>query len=123
MSAKYSKTPRPRRPGGLFWKLAEALGVEVTPEIALPLFAAIATDTGWFRFSSVTEKTFHALAEAGRRGCSPPAVFSSLYEQHSLARLHLRGRILEHVVADCGGRLMSTHVTRADFDRDGREHD
>ena len=105
--------------GRLILELAEALGVEITAEIALPLFAAIATDTGWFRFSSVTDETFLALAKLVAAGVSPPAVFSSLYEQHSLARIHLRGRILEHVVADCGGRLMSTHVTRADFHETG----
>jgi phosphoesterase RecJ-like protein len=91
------------------------LEVEVTREIAIPLFAAIATDTGWFRFSSVTEKTFLALAKLVAAGADPPGIFSSLYEQHSLARLHLRGRILYHVVSDVGGRLMSTHATRQDF--------
>ena len=105
--------------GRLVLELAEVLGVEVTPEIALPLFAAIATDTGWFRFSSVTDETFLALAKLVAVGVSPPAVFSSLYEQHSLARIHLRGRILGNVVADCGGRLMSTHVACADFHETG----
>ena len=36
---------------------ADELGVELTPEISRPLFAALATDTGWFRFSSVTSET------------------------------------------------------------------
>jgi phosphoesterase RecJ-like protein len=105
--------------GRLILELSEALGVELTDEIALPLFAAIATDTGWFRFSSVTENTFLALAKLVAAGVSPPTVFSALFEQHRLARIHLRGRILEHVESDCGGRLMSTHVRRADFDEVG----
>jgi len=73
--------------GRLILELAEALSVEVTPEIARPLFAAIATDTGWFRFSSVTEKTFQALSKLVAAGASPPNIFSSLFEQHSVARL------------------------------------
>jgi len=105
--------------GRLILELSEALEVELTPQIALPLFAAIATDTGWFRFSSVTETTFLALAKLVSAGVSPPTVFSLLYEQHSLARILLRGRILEHVVADCEGRLMSTHVRRTDFEEVG----
>ena len=105
--------------GRLILELAEVLEVEITPEIAGPLFAAIATDTGWFRFSSVTEKTFLALAKLVVAGAKPPAIFSALYEQHSLARLHLRGRILDHVVSDLEGRLMSTHVTQQDFSETG----
>lgn len=105
--------------GRLILELGEALGVEITPEIAMPLFAAIATDTGWFRFSSVQEQTFAALARLVAAGAEPPAIFSALYEQHSLARLHLRGRILGNVVAECDGRLLSTHVTRQDFDETG----
>ncbi|HEX6963632.1 MAG TPA: DHH family phosphoesterase, partial [Lacipirellula sp.] len=83
--------------GRLILQLAEALGVEITPKIASPLFTAIATDTGWFRFSSVTADTFTALSKLTAAGASPVATFSQLFEQHSLPRLHLRGRILEHV--------------------------
>jgi len=105
--------------GRMILELAEVLDVKISPEIARPLFAAIATDTGWFRFSSVQEKTFLALAKLVAAGAEPPTIFSSLYEQHSLPRLHLRGRILDHVVSDLDGRLMSTHVTQQDFEETG----
>jgi len=105
--------------GRLILELGEALGVEITPAIALPLFAAIATDTGWFRFSSVKEETFLALARLVSAGADPPGIFSALYERHSLARLYLRGRILNNVVSDSGGRLLSTHVTQQDFSETG----
>ncbi len=105
--------------GRLILELIETLGVEVTPAIATPLFAAIATDTGWFRFSSVTENTFKALAKLVAAGADPPGIFSQLYEQHSLARINLRARILSNVLADLDGRLMSTHVTNDDFEATG----
>jgi phosphoesterase RecJ-like protein len=92
--------------GRLILELAEALGAKVTPEIAAALFAAIATDTGWFRFSSVSDKTFAALAKLVAAGAEPQRTFSQLYERHSLPRLKLRGRILDHVVSECGGRLL-----------------
>lgn len=101
--------------GRLILELGEALGVEITPEIAMPLFAAIATDTGWFRFSSVREKTFSALSRLVAAGANPQNIFSMLFEQHSLARLHLRARILGNIVSDCDGRLFSTHVAAQDF--------
>lgn len=107
--------------GRLILELAEALGVRVSPEIAAALFAAIATDTGWFRFSSVTEKTFAALAKLVAAGAKPQQTFAQLYEQHSLARLRLRGRILQHVTAECGGRLLWTYVTVDDFAETGAQ--
>lgn len=101
--------------GRLILELAEFLGVEVTAEMAAPLFAAIATDTGWFRFSSVSEKTFTALAKLVAAGANPQQTFAQLYEQHSLPRLRLRGRILDHVTSECGGRLLWTYVSAQDF--------
>ena len=101
--------------GRLILELGEALGVKITAEIAMPLFAAIATDTGWFRFSSVKEETFLALGRLVAAGADPPAIFSALYEKHSLPRLYLRARILSHIVADAGGRLLSSYVTKQDF--------
>lgn len=105
--------------GRLILELGEALDVPLTLDIALPLFMAIATDTGWFRFSSVTNATFLALAKLVAAGVSPPTVFSHLFERHTLARIHLRGRILSNVVPDCSGRLMSTHATQTDFTETG----
>lgn len=105
--------------GRLILELCDALDVEVSPAMAAPLFAAIATDTGWFRFSSVTAATFQALAKLTDAGAKPPALFSQLYEQHSLARIHLRGRILNNVTPECDGRLMWTYVTMDDFGSTG----
>lgn len=101
--------------GRLILELAEYLDVAVTTEIAEPLFTAIATDTGWFRFSSVTAATFSALAKLTAAGARPAKIFSQLFEQHSLSRLMLRGRILDHVKSECSGRLLWTYVTAADF--------
>jgi phosphoesterase RecJ-like protein len=105
--------------GRLILEFAEFLGVDVTPAIAAPLFTAIATDTGWFRFSSVTDKTFTALAKLVAAGANPSQTFSQLYEQHSFPRLLLRGRILSHVKSECGGRLLWTYVTAEDFAETG----
>ncbi len=115
MGATVFKDSTAEATGRLILELAEFLGVAITPEMAAPLFAAIATDTGWFRFPSVTEKTFTALAKLVAAGASPTKTFSQLYEQHSLPRLLLRGRILDHVSAECGGRLLWTYVTAEDF--------
>jgi phosphoesterase RecJ-like protein len=121
LGAAMFKDPSAEATGRLILELAEHLGAAVTSDIARLLFAAIATDTGWFRFPSVSEKTFAALAKLVAAGACPAQVFSQLYEQHSLPRLLLRGRILDHVTAECDGRLLWTYVTTGDFAETGAQ--
>jgi phosphoesterase RecJ-like protein len=89
--------------------------------MAKPLFTAIATDTGWFRFASVNAETFAAAAKLAAAGAQPHVVFAALYEQNSLARVHLQGRILTNVKSHIGGRLLSTAITQADLREAGAE--
>lgn len=107
--------------GRLVLQAIDALGVAVSAEIAAALFAAIATDTGWFRFSSVNEATFAAVARLVAAGAQPHVVFAALYEQNSLGRLRLQGRILTNVASHLSGRLLSTSITRADLQAAGAE--
>jgi len=107
--------------GRLVLAAIDALGVAVTPEIASPLFAAIATDTGWFRFNSVTALTFAAAGRLVHSGAKPSAIFAALYEQNTLARLYLQGRILSAAKTDLGGRLIYSTATQNDLAETGAE--
>jgi phosphoesterase RecJ-like protein len=105
--------------GRLVMEAAEALGVTLTPEIATPLFAAIATDTGWFRFGSASAGTYRLAAKLIDAGATPAAIFAVLYEQDTAARVKLRGVILSKVVTELDGRLAHTHVLKDDFAKTG----
>jgi bifunctional oligoribonuclease and PAP phosphatase NrnA len=107
--------------GRLILQAIDALGVKLTQEIAAALFAAISTDTGWFRFASVGEATFQAAARLVAAGVKPDVIFSQLYEQNSLARLLLQGRILSNVKSHVDGRLLSTAITQSDLQAVGAE--
>ena len=107
--------------GRLVLQAIDALGVRLTPEMATPLFAAIGTDTGWFRFQSVGEATFQAAGRLVAAGAKPNEVFAKLYEQNTLARLWLQGRILSNVKSHVGGRLLTTAITQADLQAVGAE--
>jgi bifunctional oligoribonuclease and PAP phosphatase NrnA len=121
MAAVLLKNPTSESTGRLVLEAIDALGVPLTPAIATPLFAAIATDTGWFRFGSVTETTLEAATRLVAAGAKPHLVFAALYEQNSLARLHLQGRILSKVRSHLAGRLLTTSVTQADLRELGAE--
>jgi phosphoesterase RecJ-like protein len=102
--------------GHLVVQAADALGVPLVRQMAAQLFAAIATDTGWFRFSSVTSETYRVIARLVDAGVVPAEVYSDLYERDTLAKLKLRGLILSRTVSELDGALMHTYVEARDFE-------
>ena len=119
MGAELFKDVEAEATGRLVLEAAKHLRVKLTAEIARALFAAIATDTGWFRFLSVRGDTLRAAAALVDAGAVPQKIYTDLYEQESLARLQLRGRILARTKTDLAGRLAFTSVLREDFDATG----
>lgn len=121
LSATVFKDVESEATGRLILGAIDALGAAVTPQIAEPLFAAIATDTGWFRFNSVTALTFAAAGRLVHSGAKPASTFAALYEQNTLARLHLQGRILTAAKTECDGRLIYSTATPRDLAETGAE--
>lgn len=119
MGAELFKNPEAEATGRLVLEAARHLGVRITREIARPLFAAIATDTGWFRFGSTSGSTLRDAGELIEAGAVPSEIFNCLYEQDSLARLQLRGRILARTETELDGRLAHTVAFRKDFEATG----
>ena len=101
--------------GRLVLEAARRLDVALTPQMAVPLFAAIATDTGWFRFASTRASTYRAAADLIDAGARPEAIFAQLYERDTIGRVRLRGLILSRVQAEREGRLVHTYVLKDDF--------
>ena len=105
--------------GALVFRMARALDCPLTASMATSLFCAIATDTGWFRFSSTTGRTLRIAGELIDLGVQPHVLYRLLYEQCSVGRLRLRGRVLSGVTVDEGGRLAYVQAGREDFKQTG----
>jgi bifunctional oligoribonuclease and PAP phosphatase NrnA len=105
--------------GRLVIEAADALRVPLPAAAAEPLFAAMATDTGWFRFATTNANTFRLAARLMEAGARPDQIYKRLYEEESLARLHLMGRTMARTQSELGGRLIHTWIELADFDRTG----
>lgn len=104
--------------GRLVFEAAKALGVSLDARIADPIFDAITTDTGWFRFASVNPGTFRVAAELLEAGTRVDERYRALYEQESLGRLRLIGRALAKTESH-DGWLMLTSITVEDLDQAG----
>jgi phosphoesterase RecJ-like protein len=100
---------------------AQKLGVHLTAEIATPLFAAVATDTGWYRYGSVTGDTYRVAAMMTDAGAKPAEIYSHLYECDTVGRVRLRGLILSRTQTELAGRLAHTYVLATDFEKTGAQ--
>lgn len=105
--------------GRMCVEAAEHLGVELTPEIATPLFAAIATDTGWFRFPSADQTTYQIAAKLIEAGASPAKIYGDLYERETAGRVRLRGTVLARLEVELDGILAHTYLLKEDYGNTG----
>ena len=119
LGAQLFKNSGAEATGRLVVEAADELGVSLTKEMADPLFAAIATDTGWFRFGSAGAATYELAGRLIAAGASPPDLYADLYERDSEGRVRLRGLILSRVQTEIDGRLVHTYVLPDDYDKVG----
>jgi phosphoesterase RecJ-like protein len=91
------------------------LGVEITPEIAEPLYIALVTDTGRFQYTNTTPKSLRLAAELVEAGADVHEVFQQVYESVEFAKLKLLARALDRAHVLEGGRIVVSHLIRTDF--------
>jgi len=91
--------------GEMVHELLAALGCALTPAIATNLFTAIHTDTGSFRYSNVTARTFRIAAALVAAGARPALVSEWLYERRAADALRWLGVALARVEVSEDGRI------------------
>jgi phosphoesterase RecJ-like protein len=91
------------------------LELELTPELAEPLYIALVTDTGRFQYANTTPKALRLAAELVEAGADIHAVFQQVYESVEFAKLKLLARALDRAEVLEGGRIVVSHLLRTDF--------
>ncbi len=119
LGAESFKNTEAEATGRIVVDAADALGVALDLSIAVPAFCAVATDTGWFRFSSATADTYRLVARLIEAGAKPDELYKELYENDTLGRLKLIGRALANATPDLEGRLIYTFLELSDFEAAG----
>lgn len=94
-------------------------------EIATPLYLGLATDTGWFRFSSVTPATLRLAADLREAGVNHTDLYRIIEQQDQISRWKLLGRALNsirtHNLGRPWGALSVMRLTLRDFDECGAD--
>jgi phosphoesterase RecJ-like protein len=99
----------------IVYEIGLRLRVTFTEQIATPLYAGLSTDTGGFRFPSASGETFRVAARLVDAGASPSFIYRELFEQDTLARLHLVGRTLAGARTFNDGSCILSTVRQADI--------
>lgn len=99
--------------GEVVIQLIEGLGLESIPEgSATPLYAAIVSDTGGFRYATTRPATLRLGARLLEEGVDPWHVAYQLFERWEPARLQLLSAIIATLESAFDGRVAIMRVTR-----------
>jgi len=96
--------------------ILDELGVELTREIAEPIYVALMTDTGRFGYTNTTPEAHDLAARLLRAGVDPRHASQEVYERVALAHLKLVGRAAERAAVYEGGGLIVSYLLRTDFE-------
>ena len=96
--------------GEMIHDLIAALGWPIGPDIALGLYTAVHTDTGSFRYSNTTPRTFRIAAALTAAGAEPALVTDRLYQRRPKDALPTLGRLLERVEVSDDGQVATLTV-------------
>ncbi|HNE89758.1 MAG: bifunctional oligoribonuclease/PAP phosphatase NrnA [Actinobacteria bacterium] len=107
--------------GLLALEIIDALGVDLTPDMALCLYAAISSDTGSFRFASTTPESMRAAARLMETGIDFAGAAKAMFDTKSRDFLRLQAEVMGDLeVLTAGGVAVAViRVSRQDRDRHG----
>ena len=89
--------------------------VEINKEIATPLYAAIMTDTGSFRFERTNAELHRVIADLLEKGVNPTEVYDLLYDESKLSKIKLLGRCLNSLKLIADNKIGYMELTQKDF--------
>ncbi len=107
----------------MVFDVVQALGVEMTLEIATHIYIAILTDTGSFHFSHLSPRTFDICRQALDAGVDPVRIARQVYDNSSVGRLRLCGAIMHGMRMDATGRIAVLQLDREMASAAGASYD
>jgi phosphoesterase RecJ-like protein len=99
--------------GEMVFEVVERLGVRLGREIATHVYVAVLTDTGSFRHSNITARTFEICRRVTEAGVVPAGIAGQVYDSSRVGKLRLIGEVLAGMTLAAGGRLAILHLDSA----------
>ncbi|HTU99420.1 MAG TPA: DHH family phosphoesterase [Luteitalea sp.] len=89
----------------------DALAIAWTPEIATFLYLGLLTDTGGFRHSHISARSFELARRCVEAGADPVRIGQIAYDSFSLGRVRLIGELLHGMRLDADGTVAVLTLT------------
>jgi nanoRNase/pAp phosphatase (c-di-AMP/oligoRNAs hydrolase) len=102
--------------GEIVADLLERWGVPLDASIASCLFLAIASDTGWFQFSSTRPVTMRLAAKLMEAGVDTDRMYQLLYQNERAERIALQARAMQSLELLKDNRLAVMRIRKRDFE-------
>lgn len=99
----------------LFDFISKAKIINISKDIAAPLYAAIMTDTGSFRFERTTSNLHRLVAELLDTGIDPTEIYDQLYDESKLSKIKLLGRCLNSLELIASNSIGYMILNQKDF--------
>jgi phosphoesterase RecJ-like protein len=94
-------------------------GLPVDAQCAQALYTGLLTDTGQFRFTSTSRRSFLIAGELVARGAKPSEAGYHLYERETVGKLKLLQQFLASLKLECGGRVCIGTLAPGAFESTG----
>lgn len=94
----------------------------IDEQIAECIYAGLATDTGFFRYSNTDERTFELARELCQKGAKPYWTYTMFSERESLAKIKLTAKVLETITLHEEGLVAGVTVFDKFFKETGTEY-
>jgi bifunctional oligoribonuclease and PAP phosphatase NrnA len=89
--------------------------IKLNKEIAAPIYAAIMTDTGSFRFERTTAELHRIIANLLDTGINPTEIYNQLYDESKLSKIKLLGKCLSSLELIDENKIGYMIITQNDF--------
>ena len=96
----------------IIFDLLKLLGVEPDSAIAASLYTGITTDTGCFKYTNVTPRTYRIAADLVETGMNAPAINRRMFDTKSRAHMEIERRVADTMEYYCGDRVAFITITR-----------
>jgi phosphoesterase RecJ-like protein len=96
-------------------RLLGARAAELPLDVAEPLYLGLATDTGWYRYSSVTPAVMRLAGDLMQAGVDHTRLYTLIEQQDAPARWALLGRALNTLRLHDAGQIATMSLTDRDF--------
>ena len=107
----------------LVFTLIEALGAPLTAEVATHIYLGLLTDTGSFRFSHITPRSFEIARRCVEAGANPQWIARTHYDSSTIGRVKIFGHVLNTMQLDPSGRVALLTMTHESAAATGASYD